>query len=79
MQAYLGLFLRCCTCTCTCTCFCTYTCTYTRVHGEAVAEEEELVEEVAALGEVQGRQWSALQASLDSCLALTTFFKSSFL
>jgi len=52
---------------------------FLRVHGEAVAEEEELVEEVAALGEVQGRQWSTLQASLDSCLALTTFFKSSFL
>jgi len=52
---------------------------FLKVHGETVAQEERLVKMLENIEEIQSEQWVGLQAELDSCLCLVTFFKSSFL
>jgi len=52
---------------------------FLKIHGDIVASEEDLVNVLKEIQEVQDQKWSNLQAEIDSCLCLTTFFKSSFL
>jgi len=52
---------------------------FLKIHGDIVASEEDLVNVLKDIQEIQDQKWSNLQAEIDSCLCLTTFFKSSFL
>jgi len=52
---------------------------FLKIHGDTVAREDELVRGLKEIQTIQDQKWSSLQAEIDSCLCLTTFFKSSFL
>jgi len=52
---------------------------FLKIHGDTVASEDDLMITLKEIQTIQDLKWSNLQAEIDSCLCLTTFFKSSFL
>jgi len=52
---------------------------FLKIYGDTVASEDDLMITLKEIQTIQDLKWSNLQAEIDSCLCLTTFFKSSFL
>jgi len=52
---------------------------FMKVHGETISTEKELMKVLEDIKTLQDEKWCNLQTEIDSCLCLTTFFKSSFL
>ena len=52
---------------------------FLKVHGDTLVSEQEIVEGVGQLKELQESKWNLLQADIQNCLCLVSFFKSSIL
>ncbi|XP_071800159.1 WD repeat-containing protein 36-like [Asterias amurensis] len=53
-----------------------YTALFTKLHGDEIAKEPSLVEEVNHLADIQQSSWQRIQAQLNKCLCLITYMKN---